>query len=118
MRVSAPPPPCRMEWSPPSLGGTIVISTARAPSRTASRGSLPLPRDDAGGEGRKRSVRGALSRHRPGALVVEHLADAGLFLRRQLGVVDREVGARRHALLERRPPAQFLEPALEVLELL
>ena len=47
-----------------------------------------------------------LGRHRAGALVVEHLADAGLLLGRQLGVVDREVGADRHALLHRRPRAQ------------
>src|SRR5262245_31762623 len=59
-----------------------------------------------------------LRRHWPGALVVEHLADAGLLLGRQLGVVDREVGAGRHALLHRGPGAQLLEPALEVLELL
>src|ERR1700754_2363949 len=61
--------------------------------------------------------RPALRGDGPGALVVEHLADAGLLLGRQLGVVDREVGADRHALLHRGPGTHLLEPALEVLEL-
>src|SRR5215471_12056771 len=61
---------------------------------------------------------GRLRRHRPSALVVENLRPPLALLGRQLGLVLRQVRTRRHPALHAWTRTKFLEPALEVLELL
>src|ERR1700724_2509540 len=60
----------------------------------------------------------ALRRYRHGPLVVHDLADADAILVGEARRIRRQVGAGCHAALDRRPFAQFLEPALEIFEFL
>src|SRR5215813_9798489 len=60
----------------------------------------------------------ASGRHRKRPLVVHDLADANAILIAKARRIGRQVGTGRHAALHRRPLADFIEPALEILELL
>src|ERR1700722_2288322 len=80
----------------------------------------PPPREEVRGRGPpcSRGPDFPLRRHRPRSLIIENLRPPLALLCRQLGLILRQLRAHRHAALHPGPRAKFLEPALEVLELL
>src|SRR6266852_9322526 len=69
------------------------------------------------GRGERSARRPRLSRSRDRALVVHDLAHLRPLLGGQGAGIDAQIVAGLHAALDRRAAADFLEPALEILEL-